>query len=54
MTIISPATKQNKGTSHCMQGVRRREGTRIAEQNIAENRENEEECLKGEYIKELK
>jgi hypothetical protein len=48
MTIISPATKQNKGKSHCVQGIRRRKGLRIQEEDIIGNRENEDECLKGE------
>ena len=54
MTIISPATKQNKGKSHCMQDVRRREGGRIAEQDVVDERDNEEECPDGGVKQEIK
>lgn len=54
MTIISPTTKQNKGKSRCMQDVRRVEGVRIAEQDVVDKRDNEEECPKGGVKPEIK
>jgi hypothetical protein len=53
MTIISPATKQNKGKSHCTPDVRRREGVRIAEQDV-DKRDNEQECPNGGVKQEIK